>query len=169
MSHFASCCPKVHPCWMPVPGRAVTHCFSLKGFQVTAIDASEKMVEATRRTAAVETHHMAFENYSLSKKFNGIWACASLLHVKRAVLPTVLIKLRDALEPQGIIYASFKHGSSERQVDMRYFNDLDQQRLEALTVDVTDLEIKDVWITGDARPGRGREEWLNCILSRSAQ
>ena len=87
----------------------------------------------------------------------------------RAALPTVLIKLRDALKPQGIIYASFKHGSSERQVDMRYFNDLDQQRLEALTVDVTDLEIKDIWITGDARPGRGREEWLNCILSRSSQ
>ena len=127
------------------------------------------MVEATRRIAAVETHHMAFENYSLSEKFNGIWACASLLHVKRAALPTVLITLRDALEPQGIIYASFKHGSSERQVDMRYFNDLDQQRLEALTVDVSDLEIKDVWITGDARPGRGREEWLNCILSRSSQ
>ena len=143
--------------------------FAQKGFQVTAIDASEKMVEATRRIAAVETHHMAFENYSLSEKFNGIWACASLLHVKRAALPTVLIKLRDALKPQGIIYASFKHGSSERQVDMRYFNDLDQQRLEALTVDVTDLEIKDVWITGDARPGRGREEWLNCILFRSSQ
>ena len=61
----------------------MTHCFLLKkGFQVTAIDASEKMVEATRAYShsgwAYQQGHMAFENYSLSKKFNGIWACASL-------------------------------------------------------------------------------------------
>ncbi len=147
-------------------GRDALH-FSQNGYCVVAIDASQEMVRATRRLTGVECHQMRFEDFTLVRNFDGIWACASLLHVKRDCLPSVLERLANILVPDGVIYASFKNGSVERQAGQRYFNDMNEFSLRKAIADVANLCVKEIWQTQDVRPGRSREKWLNCILRKT--
>ena len=32
---------------------------------------------------------------------------------------------------------------------------------------INGVEVKEQWITGDARPGREKEQWLNLILQKT--
>ena len=45
--------------------------------------------------------------------------------------------------------------------------DLDEEGLARLLKEVGGLEVKELWITGDVRPGRGEEKWLNVLLKKS--
>jgi 2-polyprenyl-3-methyl-5-hydroxy-6-metoxy-1,4-benzoquinol methylase len=72
-----------------------------------------------RRTSAltgIDVGHLAFESLlekPLQDRYDGIWCCASLLHVERDALPSVVGALRDALKPGGVMYVSFKHGETD--------------------------------------------------------
>ena len=77
-------------------------------------------------------------------------------------------RLRTALKPGGILYASFKYGSGEREHHGRRFTDLDEPGLAALLEQVPGLEPVETWTTGDRRPGRESERWLNTLLRRAA-
>lgn len=45
--------------------------------------------------------------------YDGVWANASLLHVRRDDLPTVLARLAAVTRPGGVLRASFKEGDGE--------------------------------------------------------
>lgn len=141
--------------------------FSEMGYNVVAMDASEKMVDATRERAGVATYLMTFEDLKFDQSFDAIWACASLLHVRRNELAKALKRLSLHLVPNGILYASFKYGDGEREKGDRYFNDMNEQLLAEHLVEVPNLLSREVWVTQDQRSERGDERWLNCILTHS--
>lgn len=138
--------------------------FKHRGHEVLAIDASIKMVESTRHLAAVPTEHTSFLDYSPGHQFDGIWACASLLHVPMERLPVTLNHMAGLLRPGGTMFTSFKLGTSEGIRDGRFYRDLDQSLFENLVEQLPTLTIRDVWITGDNRPERVNEFWLNGLL-----
>lgn len=63
--------------------------FTTKGFRVTGIDFSEKLLEiAKKRVPQVTFYKQDFRRLGFSQvSFDGIWACASLLHLKRHEMP----------------------------------------------------------------------------------
>lgn len=138
--------------------------FAELGYQVVAFDASDEMVRrAGERVAGRgEVLQMRFEDTAWREEFDGIWACASLLHVQAAKLPSVIRRLRAALRPGGVMYMSFKHGSGERILDGRRFTDCTSETLAA-ALHCTGLTLVDIWMTDDVRPGRLGECWLNAI------
>lgn len=138
--------------------------FSRMGYDVVAFDASSKMVDAASKLASVPVHQMTFEDMKFDKTFDGIWACASLLHVPRLHLSEVLRSLASFLKPTGVLYASFKYGEEEREKDGRYFNDLNEKMLAEYLEEIPDLSALEVWITSDRRPDRSAERWLNCLI-----
>ena len=69
-----------------------------------------------------------------------------------------------ALKPEGVIYTSFKYGVFEGDRNGRFFTDFTEESFTGFIKDITELEIKETWITSDVRPGRGEEKWLNLIL-----
>ena len=138
--------------------------FHTMGYDVQAFDASAKMVEAAGQRAGVPVYQMTFEDMTFEQTFDGIWACASLLHVPRTQLSAVLRGIASLLKPNGVLYASFKYGNEERNKDGRYFNDLDEARLAKHIEEVPNLNAIDVWTTSDRRPGRAEERWLNSLL-----
>jgi hypothetical protein len=95
--------------------------------------------------------------------FDGIWACASLLHVPMRELPEVLGRLTLALKPGGVLYLSFKYGHGERHREGRHFTDLDEAGLLTLLGAVPGLLLRERWITADQRPERHGEQWLNAV------
>lgn len=100
-------------------------------------------------------------------QFTGIWACASLLHVPFESLPHLMTDLMNTLVFDGILYASFKHGTEERIKDGRFFCDMNEERLLAvlhqLSIDYT--LIYDCWLTIDQRRNRD-DEWFNVLITK---
>jgi SAM-dependent methyltransferase len=141
--------------------------FGLLGYRVTAFDASPALVSLAERHFGQPVQCLRFQDMTWQCQFHGIWACASLLHIPGADLPDVMQRLHNALKPLGILYASFKYGSGEREHQGRRFTDLDEPGLAALLQKVSGLEEVETWITGDLRPSREAERWLNTLLRKT--
>jgi hypothetical protein len=71
-----------------------------------------------------------------------------------------------SLKPKGIIYTSFKYGTYEGKRNGRYFTDFTEDLFADFMQDIEGVSVEEQWITGDARPGRGEEKWLNLILRK---
>lgn len=56
---------------------------------------------------------MLFQELDEIEKYDGIWACSSILHLTQNELKTVFGKMVKALKRDGIIYTSFKYGNFE--------------------------------------------------------
>jgi len=138
-----------------------------KGFRVTAIDASTELAKTASALINQPVQVCLFQEFESDSLFDGIWACASLLHVPGNELPSVFLNLANHLATNGVIYCSFKYGTDDVERDGRCFTNADESRLNHF-ITKTSLEIKEIWVTGDLRPGRENEKWLNVILVKHA-
>ena len=143
-----------------------TKYFLEKGYIVEAIDGSEELCKLANEYTGIKVKHMLFQELHDVEKYDGIWACSSILHLPYAELVDVMKKMRLALKDTGIIYTSFKYGSFEGVRNGRYFIDMTEESLEKLLQDVGGLDVEEIWVTSDVRPGRGEEKWLNLFLRK---
>lgn len=99
--------------------------FSEKGFSVTGIDFSEKMIAIAKNNAPLANFQvMDIENLVLATTFDGVWACCSLCHISKEMFPAVLTKIASILNPDGYLYLALKMGSGEIiEKDSRYQGD----------------------------------------------
>ena len=135
------------------------------GYEVEAFDASAELCRIASQKTGVAVRKQRFEDLPGEEAYDGIWACASLLHGDRQDLPDVLRRLDLMRNPGGVLYASFKHGTGEREKGGRYFNDLTEEALAELLSNAG-FEVKELFITADVRSGRGDEKWVNAIAER---
>ena len=147
-------------------GRDAKH-FLDAGFDVTATDGSAELCKLAEQRIGRPVRHELFQELSDIEAYDGIWACSSILHLPKAELADVFGKMLAALKPGGVIYTSFKHGTFEGMRNGRYFTDFTEATFRAFIAGIPGMRIKRVWITGDARPGRQDEQWLNLLLTRS--
>ena len=143
-----------------------TRCFLQKGYHVDAIDGSKELCKLASEFTGIEVKNMYFEELSEVNKYDGIWACASILHLPIDELTKVMKKMVIALKENGIIYTSFKYGTFAGERNGRFFTDMTEVTFAGFMKGIEDLEVEEQWITSDARPGRGEEKWLNLILRK---
>ena len=143
-----------------------TRYFLERGCLVTAVDGSEALCKIASEYTGISVKQMLFQNLDEIEKYDGIWACASILHLKKTELSNVLVKMKKALKQQGIIYTSFKYGDYEGMRNGRYFTDFTEESFINFMEDVDEIVIEKTWVTGDVRAGRGDERWLNLILRK---
>lgn len=139
--------------------------FSEMGYRVAAFDATEALVKLAQNYCGFPVDQRGFEQIDEIACYDGIWACASLLHLPENKLPLSLQGLWNALKPGGAFYLSFKYGEGERQDGGRHFTDANESRLAAWLNHLPDIENTDTWISHDQRPGRD-ERWLNALVRR---
>ncbi|WP_419206710.1 class I SAM-dependent methyltransferase [Photobacterium leiognathi] len=140
--------------------------FLKQGFQITAIDASKALGKKAENLIQQPVEITTFQDFETTDKFDAIWACASLLHVPSHELNDVFKKLSNCLVDGGIFYCSFKYGDDDIERNGRSFTNCDENRLSKFITNAS-LSIKETWITGDLRPGREDEKWLNVILEKN--
>ena len=136
------------------------------GYQIDAIDGSEQLCWIASKYTGIKVRQMLFQELDEKEKYDGIWACASILHLPKKQLREVLENMYAALKSEGWIYTSFKHGKFEGERNGRYFTDFTTDTFKEFIHDMHGLKIEEHWITGDARPGRGEEKWLNLLLQK---
>ena len=143
-----------------------TLAFKNKGYEVDAIDYSEELVKRATLITGVQVKLQRFYEIDEHEIYDGVWACASLLHCERDRLAEIIGKLRTALKPNGVIYMSFKYGDSDREKDGREFTDLNEQQAQELLAQFDQVSLVQQWITVDKRPER-EEQWLNLLLKKN--
>jgi superfamily II DNA or RNA helicase/SAM-dependent methyltransferase/SOS-response transcriptional repressor LexA len=140
--------------------------FLVGGYRVHAFDASQELVYRAAELLGQPVAVRRFADFSDAGCYDGIWACASLLHVPAAELPDIFGRLWAGLKPGGALYVSFKQGDGERTDGERHFTDATEVRLKQWLADLDDIHAIDCWITRDQRPQRD-ESWLNAIIQRN--
>lgn len=139
------------------------------GYEVTAVDGSKELAKKASALLGKEVIASTFEELELKEKFHGIWACASLLHIKREDLKTVLNNLYNNLDDNGVFYMSFKYGEKEYVDDKnRYFNCFTDESIISFINENTKYNILGLYITED-KLGRVNEvKWLNLICNKKS-
>ena len=136
------------------------------GYDVTPLDASEEMCKLAEIHTGLEVLQMTFEQLDFDNVFDGIWACASLLHTPKKELSDILTKIARALNDKGILYMSFKLGDFEGFRGKRYFCDLTADSMTELLRDNGRFEIVKLWETEDVRSGHSDVKWLNVLVRK---
>ncbi|NCC82266.1 MAG: class I SAM-dependent methyltransferase [Clostridia bacterium] len=143
--------------------------FLEQGYNIDAFDASEEMVKLSSELTGIEVQRARFDNFNYKKLYDGIWACASLLHIRKEELGQTLIRVASFLKDGGILYTSFKYGNKVYEKDGRYFNCYDEDSFSTLINHVPEFKITEMYITEDVREDRNNEYWLNVILIKNIE
>lgn len=146
-------------------GRDIKY-FLEQGCMVDAIDGSRELCRLASEYTGMEVKHMLFQELSEFNKYNGIWACSSILHLSVDEIDSVVKNMANALTANGIIYTSFKYGDFNGVRNGRYFTDMTEELFAKFLERIEELQIEEQWIILDARPEREKEKWLNLILRK---
>lgn len=139
--------------------------FLSKGYDTVAFDGSLKMVKLTSSLLGKDALHMLFQDIHFFNEFDAIWAQASLLHVPYEDLRGVIESFYKALLPSGILYASFKYGTSARRTKDRMFFDMDETSIEPYLQDL--FVPVEIWKTADTgKTPSPDKSWLKFIAKR---
>ena len=144
-----------------------TKYFKEKGYKIEAIDGSEELCQIASEYSGIKVECMLFQDLNENDQYDGIWACASILHLSKTEMKDVLKKMIRSLKKNGIIYTSFKYGEFEGMRNDRYFSDFTEKIFQEYFINIEGVELEKQWVTADVRPDRGEEKWLNIILRKS--
>ena len=143
-----------------------TKYFLEQGYCIDAVDGSKELCKLASEYTGIEVKTMVFQELAEVDKYDGIWACSSILHLPIDELTDVMRKMVVALKENGVIYTSFKYGTFAGERNGRFFTDMTEVTFAEFIREIEDLEVEEQWTTSDVRPGRGEEKWLNLILRK---
>lgn len=135
------------------------------GCYVTPMDGSMEMCRLAEIQTDKEVLHMTFAEMDFDEVFDGIWACASLLHVRSEDMDDIMRRVMNALVPGGILYMSFHYGEQEEYRNGRLFHDFTERSMRQVLEKQPDARLLDIWATEDAG-GREGNKWLNVLVKR---
>jgi len=144
-----------------------TLAFLARGYDVEAFDSSRELCALSARLTGVRTRCLRFQDLSDLDRYDGIWACASLLHVPEAQLRDAIHRLVLALKSDGALYMSFKYGAGERvSSDGRLYTDMTAEALRAILRQIPDAVVCETWISEGEGRLKGQGRWLNAIVRK---
>ena len=137
--------------------------FMDKGYQVTSIDGSYEMCKVAENLLKKEVEQINFLDIDYKEQFDGVFACASLLHLDNKDLIVVLNKISRALNQNGILYTCFKYGNSTRVDNGRFYNDMNEEKFLDLIKNIENLKILKSWISEQYKSDT---KFLNYIIKK---
>ena len=140
--------------------------FAERGYRVTAVDGSAELCRRAEQLTGFPVRCLLFEDLDYVNEFDGVWACASLLHVEKEKMQLILGLVSNALKDGGTLYLSYKYGTGQRVEKGRFFSDYTETDIPLLFPDDSPLSCVEWWITQDERPERSHERWLNMICKK---
>ena len=143
-----------------------TKYFLSKGYKVDATDGSMEICKVASDYTGINVKCLLFNELDEIDKYDGIWACASILHLDRDDLIDVFHRIARALKDNGILYTSFKYSEFEGMRNGRYFTDFTIESFNEFQTNIPEFIIEKMWITSDVRAGREDEKWLNLIMRK---
>ena len=127
------------------------------------IDSSIELAKMAATYSGTKVIVGRIENATLGNKFDGIWACASLLHNERSLLPRSLENMHKALKPGGFLFLSVREGEGTRYgEDGRFYTFYSSDELNQALIGAG-FKVESTWKTQDVIPNRVELSWLNIL------
>ena len=137
--------------------------FSKLGFNVLGLDSSISLAKLAEEYSGEKVIVGSFKDIDYIECFEGIWACASLLHFPKSELTSILKKFHDALVCQGVLFMSVREGTgNKKSLDGRYFQYYSKEELSEI-VSVSGFVIESIWVTEDVIAKRHDRSWINLV------
>lgn len=137
--------------------------FKQNGYQIVAVDGSKELATQASLLLGQPVLNQLFEDIQFNEEFDGVWACASLLHVSAKELPSILIKIRESLKKEGVFYISVKEGEGSAVEDGRFFQYYSPSQFHHLISQCGGLKIETAWSHTELRDEGNKVVWLNVI------
>ncbi|MCI7402271.1 MAG: class I SAM-dependent methyltransferase [Christensenella sp.] len=136
--------------------------FQSLGYIVFGVDPTPEFCDNAKRYG-FSAICSPIEEYTSQIKFDGIWACASLLHCVN--LKVAFKSCYDLLNDGGILYASLKYGDFVGEKNGRFFHYMNEEILNSILKEL-DFSLIEKTITFDVRKDRADEKWINIVLQK---
>lgn len=150
-------------------GRDVRY-FIERGNIVIAFDASKEMVRKCREYPHAYCIRLTFAEVHFKEEFDGVWACASLLHLKQPEAKAAMVRLTTALKPGGVMFVAVKKGKKGEECqdsNGRFFQYYDNDSVKDLYEEDSRIESIEMWNSPPSSfEGNNGREWLNLLLRR---
>lgn len=136
------------------------------GFTVVSVDGSKELAKLATKLIGQPVICSKFQNFYTNDKFDGIWACASLLHLYTTDLEELLYRLISKnLNTYGIMYLGFKYGDNIIYREDRMYNNMTEEKLNTILAKIPSIKLLKHFITGDNRVDR-QDIWLNTFIQK---
>jgi 2-polyprenyl-3-methyl-5-hydroxy-6-metoxy-1,4-benzoquinol methylase len=144
-----------------------TKSFLNKGYRVTAVEPASALADLADKFTGQQPIRLAFCDMQFNKEFDGIWSCASLLHIPKTDIVEVLDRFTRALKPKGVIYLSLKEGKGESTAEdgrfFAYYSIPSFQNILAKLPQLTELRS---WRSLETRSRSHDMPWINFLLQK---
>ena len=135
------------------------------GYNVTAVDGAKEFCEMSSKLLNINVRKLNFLDLDYNNEFDGVFACASLLHLDTKDLINVLKKIHTSLKNNGILYCSFKKGTVTRFDEKnRFYNDMTEEKFKNILSKLSvKYEILKIW---ENNQYKSNTKFINFILRR---
>jgi len=140
--------------------------FIENGYKIKAIDGSLELCLLAEKYLDHKVEHMYFKELDDKNIYDGIWSCASILHLKEYEFLEVLKKMVYALKTEGIMYISFKDGIGQEIINGRYFKYYTKEQFINIINSFDNLKIVDIYTTKSTTNINEEKNWNNFILRK---
>lgn len=137
--------------------------FMRMGYDVVPADGSEGMCRVAESNIGIPVRRMLFSEMDYADEFDGVWACASLLHACSADLPSIFAAVHRALRRDGVFFCCFKYGDFEGVRDGRHYTDMTESSLGNL-LESSGFRTEEIWTSDN-----GGFHWVNAVSTRIGQ
>lgn len=138
--------------------------FLEQGYKVEAFDLSIEMVKHAKSITGIDIKQMSFLDLDKANIYDGVWACASLLHVPNDILGQCVENCVNSLIIGGTMYCSFKYGDANT-IDShnRNFTNMTEETIKDYLPD--NAKVIKIWTNEDVRKHK-TQKWINILLER---
>lgn len=139
--------------------------FGDMGHEASGLDASKELVELAKERLEVKASVGDMVTWRASEPYDGIWCCASLIHLNEEEKKRFFGNLQYNLKPGGVIYISVKEGiETGTDEEGVYTSNCTAEELKSF-LNGAGCEILETVVTEDAM-GRPGVKWLNVIAKK---
>lgn len=141
--------------------------FRNMGFNAVGLDASEGLVQLAEEKLGIPVITADMSSWVTDEPYDGIWCCASLMHLNNEDCRRFFSNLKYNLKPGGILYISVKSGiETGPDAFGRYMNNFTEKDVHELADNAEGLQLAELWYTEDTL-SRRNFKWLNVIAVKS--
>ncbi len=148
--------------------------FLSHGFDVVGVDYSSEILKVVREifpSAKFFEGSILKMDFLKDKSFDGVWACASVLHLKKIDLPKALSEFNRVLKENGKLFVSAKKGEGEEFVEdetgKRFFSYFTEDELKTF-IEKADFKVTKVEVVQQKKvTGTGLTNWI-CVFAQKA-
>lgn len=143
--------------------------FHRKGFQAEGVEASRALCQKASCYTGLPISCLHIQDWKPLHKYNGIWCCASLLHLAPEEIFPFMQRAAQALNPGGALFISAKYGiATGWDTQGRYFTDFSDALIDEISAKAPELKLTERWLASDGL-GRQNIKWVNLIYKRRCQ